>query len=88
MSTLVGPGAQGFASPSSWMNKGTLCMSALVGPGVCAIADCCDDDGRQAGPSDTDSWAYASRGVGGKVDNLCRRLLLGKSVCATLSAFE
>eukprot|EP00971_Amphidinium_carterae_P281838 5594662-Amphidinium_carterae.1 len=39
---------------------GTLCMSALVGPGACAIADFCDDDGRQAGPSDTDSWAYVS----------------------------
>eukprot|EP00971_Amphidinium_carterae_P207846 4124517-Amphidinium_carterae.1 len=49
------------------MNKGTLCMSALVGPGACAIGDCCDDDGRQAGPSDTNSWAYVSCGVGGKV---------------------
>eukprot|EP00971_Amphidinium_carterae_P159042 3153313-Amphidinium_carterae.1 len=39
----------------------------LCDPGVCAIADCCDDDGRQAGPSDTDNWVYVSRGVGGKV---------------------
>eukprot|EP00971_Amphidinium_carterae_P169068 3349174-Amphidinium_carterae.1 len=61
MSTLVGPGAQGVVSHSSWMNKGTFCMSASVGPGACAIADCCDDDGRHA-----DSWAYVSRGVGGK----------------------
>eukprot|EP00971_Amphidinium_carterae_P020591 405768-Amphidinium_carterae.1 len=49
------------------MNKRTLCMSALVRPRVCAIADCCDDDGRQSGPSDTDSWASVSRCVGGKV---------------------
>eukprot|EP00971_Amphidinium_carterae_P232739 4618981-Amphidinium_carterae.1 len=28
MSTLVGPGAPGFVSPSSWMNKGTLCIRA------------------------------------------------------------
>eukprot|EP00971_Amphidinium_carterae_P142344 2819791-Amphidinium_carterae.1 len=65
MSILVGPGDQGFVSPSSWMNKGTLCMSTSFGP--CAISYCCDDDGRQAGPSNTDKWAYVSRGVGGKV---------------------
>eukprot|EP00971_Amphidinium_carterae_P134472 2664835-Amphidinium_carterae.2 len=53
--TLVGSGVQGFVFPSSWMNKGTLCISALVGPSACAIADCCDDDRRQVGPSDTDS---------------------------------
>eukprot|EP00971_Amphidinium_carterae_P157711 3126098-Amphidinium_carterae.1 len=67
MSTLVGPGVHGVVSPSSWMNTGSFCMSASVGPGACAIADCCDDDGRQAGPLDTDSWAFVSRGVGGKV---------------------